>query len=388
MPEALIFFALLSLGAWTYVCWGHGSFWRADQRLPETHSAPEQWPNVTAVIPARNEAEHIATAVRSLLGQDYPGDLRVVVVDDGSTDGTGTLAERAGSPDRLLVFSGRPLPTGWTGKLWAVDQGIRAADKRWPDSGFLLLTDADIEHHPSKLRRLVAKAEIERRDLVSLMVQLRCQTFWERLLVPAFVFFFQKLFPFPWVNDPQRPEAAAAGGCMLIRAQTLTASGGIGAIRDQLIDDCALATRIKAHAPIWLGLSEQTRSLRAYACLRDVWSMVARTAFTQLRHSVRRLLMTVVGMIVMYVTPPVALVAGILGSNPWAAALGATAWGLMVCAFRPTLGLYRLSTGWALALPVTAVFYVLMTVDSARRTWLGRGGMWKGRSFDGANAIK
>jgi hopene-associated glycosyltransferase HpnB len=388
MPEIIVILAVLSLLAWGYVYWCHGSFWRADQRLPDVHTAPVVWPPVTAVIPARNEAQHIATAVRSLFAQDYPGEFRLVVVDDGSTDGTAAMAERAAVGDRLLVFRGMPLASGWTGKLWAVDQGVRTAIERWPDTVFLLLTDADIEHHATKLRRLVAKAEAEQRDLVSLMVHLRCQTFWECLLVPAFVFFFQKLFPFPRVNDPRRPEAAAAGGCMLVRAQTLAAAGGITSIRNQLIDDCALAARIKARAPIWLGLSEESRSLRAYGRLREVWTMVARTAYPQLRHSVSRLAITIAGMIVMYVTPPVALVVGLFSANVWLVVIGAAAWAVMARAFRPTLALYRLSLGWALALPITALFYMLMTIDSARQTWRGRGGMWKGRSFDSANAVK
>jgi hopene-associated glycosyltransferase HpnB len=253
---------------------------------------------------------------------------------------------------------------------------------RWSDDRYLLLTDADIQHHPTNLRRLVVKAESEGRDLVSLMVRLRCQSFWERLLVPAIIFFFQKLFPFTRVNDPVRPEAAAAGGCMLVRRQSLEAIGGIAAIRDRLIDDCALAAEIKAHGSIWLGHADETRSLRRYPRLRDFWVMVARTAFTYLDHSPGRLVISIVGMSTLYLVPPVALLWGIGAADPFVTALGALAWIIMSGTFRPTLELYRIPLAWGLTLPVAALLYVLMTIDSARRHWQGRGGLWKGRTFE------
>jgi hopene-associated glycosyltransferase HpnB len=362
---------------------GRSGFWRADHRLPTETPELQAWPMVAAVIPARNEAESIGRAVRSLFAQDYPGMLRIVVIDDSSIDGTRAEAERAaGSTGRLLVIGAEALPGGWTWKLWAVQQGVRLVAERWPETTYLLLTDADIEHHSSNVRRLVAKGEIERRDLVSLMVRLRCQAFWERLLVPAFVFFFQKLYPFPRVNDSARPEAAAAGGCMLVRRRTLEVAGGIAAIRDRLIDDCALAARIKSYGSIWLGLAEETRSLRPYPRLRDLWAMVARTAFTQLGRSPLQLAMTIIMMSVMYLLPTIATGWGFWAGNLYARALGTVASFIMIVTFRPTLTLYDMPLGWSLALPLTAVLYILMTVDSAWQTWQGRGGFWKGRSFE------
>jgi hopene-associated glycosyltransferase HpnB len=332
MPDTIIaVLAVISLLCWLHLCWGRSGFWRADHRLPAETPELQARPVVAAVIPARNEAESIGRAVRSLLAQDYPGVLRIVVVDDSSADGTRAEAERAaGSTGRLLVIAAEVLPGGWTGKLWAVQQGVKLVAERWPETTYLLLTDADIEHHSANVRRLVAKGEIERRDLVSLMVRLRCQSFWERLLVPAFVFFFQKLYPFPRVNDSARPEAAAAGGCMLVRRRTLEAAGGIAAIRDRLIDDCALAARIKSYGSIWLGLAEETRSLRPYPRLRDFWAMVARTAFTQLEHSPLQLAITVVMMSVIYLVPAIATGWGFWAGNLYATALGAVASLIMI----------------------------------------------------------
>jgi hopene-associated glycosyltransferase HpnB len=382
LDTIIVVLAIVSLLCWLYLSCGRSGFWRADHRLPAETPELQAWPVVAAVIPARNEAESIGRAVRSLLAQDYPGVLRIVVVDDSSIDGTRTEAERAaGCSERLLVIKGEALPSGWTGKLWAVQQGVKLVAQRWPGTTYLLLTDADIEHDCANVRRLVAKAEIERHDLVSLMVRLRCQSFWERLLVPAFVFFFQKLFPFPRVNDSARREAAAAGGCMLVRRKALEAAGGIVAIRDRLIDDCALAARVKIYGSIWLGLAEETRSLRAYPRLRDFWAMVARTAFTYLDHSRFQLGMTVTTMSVMYLAPAIAAGWGLSAGNPYAATLGTVALLIMVSVFRPTLTLYRMPPGWSLALPLAAVLYILMTVDSARRIWQGRGGFWKGRTF-------
>jgi hopene-associated glycosyltransferase HpnB len=306
----------------------------------------------------------------------------VILVDDGSTDGTAKAAreaaERAGAAGRLAIVEAPPLEPDWTGKMWAVGQGVaRAPD----DAEYLLLTDADIEHDAGNLRRLVAKAETEGRQLVSLMVRLHCESPIERLLIPAFVFFFQKLYPFPRINDPRNKTAGAAGGCMLVNRETLARAGGIEAIRDRLIDDCALARRIKAEGPIWLGLSRRTRSVRAYRGLPDIWRMVARTAYTQLGHSPLALAGTVLGMAAIYLAPLATFVLA-LAFQAWpAAALGGAAQLLMYLAYVPTRRLYGKFGVTFLLLPFAGFLYTLMTVDSARRHWSGSGGGWKGRSY-------
>lgn len=383
LDTMLLVAGIASAIGWLHLLTRRGGFWRADQRLPKAPATLGHWPPVAVVIPARDEADGIGLAVNSLLAQDYPGEFNVIVVDDGSTDGTAAVAERAAGGDRrLTVIAGSALPSGWTGKLWAVHNGVREALRRWPATEFLLLTDADIVHSADNLRRLVGKAETEDRDLVSLMVRLRCRDFWERMLIPPFVFFFQKLYPFPWVNDPGRPEAAAAGGCLLVRTEALVAAGGVAAIRGRLIDDCALAGRIKRRGSIWLGLGEDTVSLRAYPTLRELWAMVARTAYTQLGHSPRNLLATVVGMILLYTVPPVAVVTGLYSADLPRAVPGALAWGMMILSFAPTGMLYGRALAGCAALPLAAILYVAMTVDSARLYRLGRGGLWKGRHFD------
>jgi hopene-associated glycosyltransferase HpnB len=309
----------------------------------------------------------------------------VILVDDNSEDGTAAVAARAaadaGAAERLRIVKGVPLAEGWTGKLWAVHQGLAEAGAFAPNAAYVLLSDADIVHEPANLRRLVAHAERERRHLVSLMVKLRCESGWEKLLIPAFVFFFQKLYPFAWVNDPRRPAAAAAGGCMLIRKETLAAIGGVERIRDRLIDDCALAREIKARGPIWLGLSERTVSLRPYDRLGDVWRMVARSAFEQLNRSVLALVGTLAGMLVLYVVPPFAAVYGLAAGDAVPALVGTAAWGLMAAAYGPTIRLYGLSPAYALTLPLAGALYTLMTLDSARHYWAGSYAGWKGRSY-------
>lgn len=379
MPESLpVLLAALSLAVWVGLLGFRGGFWRAHPRLDEAPPAMPRWPDVVAVIPARNEARTIGRTVASLLDQDYPGGLRVVVVDDGSDDDT-TAA--AGSADRLTVISGRPLDAGWSGKLWAVKQGLDEARRVAGGATFVLLTDADIVHDPGSLRRLVAKAESDRLDLVSLMVRLRCESFWERLLIPAFVFFFQKLYPFPWVNDPTRPEAAAAGGCMLVRRRALEAAGGLEAIRGRLIDDCALAALIKGRGPIWLGLTTLVTSERRYDSLADVWRMVARSAYEQIGNSPLMLTATVTEMALAYGVPVLAGT-GLLGGGWPAAAIGLTAWwGLMGAAYAPTLGLYGLARWRGVLLPLAAALYTLMTISSAVDHWRGRGSAWKGRTY-------
>ena len=389
LSTLLLASVLLSIIGWIHLLGWRGGFWKSDQRLPPSPPSPAAWPRVTVLIPARNEAEGIGRTVRSLLAQDYPGPFSIILVDDHSTDGTAGIAEGAADGDsRLSILRGQPLPKRWTGKLWALHQGLQKALETG-DAEFLLLSDGDIEHDAANLRRLVALAQNERRDLVSLMVRLRCKSFWERLLIPPFIFFFQKIYPFSWVNDPRRREAAAAGGCVLVRAATLQAAGGIAAIRDQLIDDCALASRIQQHGGvIWLGLSTKTRSLRTSPRLRDIWRMVTRTAFAQLDRSAAKLALTMVGMLVLYAAPLLALVHGVATQDGALVILGALAWALMAASFIPTVRLYRLPMAWSLLLPVAAFLYVLMTLDSARLHWLGRGSLWKGRHIAGDAAAE
>lgn len=379
--------AALAAVAWLGLACLRGGFWRADQRLPAVRGEDREWPAVAAVIPARNEAAGIGAAVSSLLAQEYPALAAVVVVDDESEDSTAARArDAAGGDARLSICASRPRAAGWTGKLWAVAQGIEQAAAVAPGARYLLLTDADIVHHPDTLKRLVDKAESGGYDLVSLLVLLHCSGFWERLLIPAFVFFFQKLYPFPWVNDPRRRTAAAAGGCMLVRGSALQAAGGIAPIRDRLIDDCALAQRIKRGGPIWLGLSEETRSLRAYRRLGEIWAMVARSAYTQLGHSPAALAGTVSAMVLLYLVPPISAGYGLLTGDGGAAAAGGAGWLMMAALLQPTLALYRLGWWRGALLPAAGVLYTLMTVDSARRHWLGRGGTWKGRGQGGVHA--
>ncbi|MGB0630416.1 MAG: glycosyltransferase [Alphaproteobacteria bacterium] len=369
-------FALLA--AWGALLAFRGDFWRADQRLEEGSLEPETFPAVTAVVPARNEADVIGAALSSLQAQDYQGDFHICVVDDGSEDGTADAVRRAGIEDLL---TGRDRPDGWTGKMWAVSQGVDHAREKWLGDRYIWLTDADIAHHPGELSTLIAQSENRNLDLNSAMVRLRMESFWDRLLIPAFVFFFQKLYPFPWVNDPDRSTAAAAGGSMLVNAGALKRIGGIGTIAGELIDDCALAAAIKrSGGAIRLALATETRSLRAYETVWDIWSMVARTAFHQLKYSALYLVGTVLGMAVLYLGPPV-LTAVAAAQGEWPAAAGAfAAWFAMSWAYAPTLYRYGLNPWYGFALPVSALLYVLMTVDSARRHWAGRGGEWKGRA--------
>lgn len=400
MGEFGLAIGLLSLLIWAGLLAGWGQFWRCDQRLetedPVSSPSPERFPAICAVIPARNEADMLPLSLPSLLQQDYPGELRIVLVDDQSSDGTGAIAQQlaaqSGNADRLTVLSAEPLPAGWSGKLWAMEQGIRKAESYAPD--YVLLTDADIYHDPANLRRLVARVLDHNLEMASVMVRLRCDSFWETLLIPAFVFFFQQLYPFPWVNNPRRKMAAAAGGCILIRRTTLERIGGMEPIRQTLIDDCGLAQIVKLgvepqsqagpsgeYGRIWLGLSDRTRSLRPYDSLKTIWDMVARTAFTQLNYSPLLLLGTIVGMVLVYLVSPIALGAGLL-SGLWGVALvGGLGWLLMTIAYWPTVRFYRCSPIYALCLPVIGLLYTLMTIDSALRHWRGQGGAWKGRVY-------
>jgi hopene-associated glycosyltransferase HpnB len=375
--SAALALAALSLAVWLYLLLGRGFFWRIKRPAPPP--APRTWPSVVAVVPARNEAEVVDEAVGSLLRQDYPGRFDVVLVDDHSDDDTAGVAHKMaaalGKSHALTVVAARPLPPGWTGKLWALSEGVRAVERRNEPPEFLLFTDADIAHHPTNLAELVARSEAERRDLVSLMVLLRCRSWAERLLIPAFVFFFAKLYPFAWSNDSAKRTAAAAGGCVLLRRSAWRRIGGFTRMRNALIDDCALAQAVKASGgSLWLGLSRQTRSLRPYPAVADVWSMVARTAYAQLRHSRVLLAATALGLAVTYLAPPALVFAG--GEAAW---LAGAAWLGMTLAYLPMVLFYELSPLWALALPAIALIYLAATIDSARRHWRGQGGQWKGR---------
>jgi len=380
MSEIGLGLTVLPLAIWLGLLLFRGQFWQANQQLTVQDTEFELWPSVCVIIPARNEAELLPITLRSLLIQNYPGCLQLILVDDQSTDGTRNVAQQVAQElnktSQIEVISTEPLPPSWTGKLWAMEQGIRHAEKRTPLPDYFLFTDADIEHNSGNLRQLVTKAQQENLDLVSLMVLLRCDSFWEKLLIPAFVFFFQKLYPFPWVNNPNHSIAAAAGGCILIR--------------QALIDDCALAKAVKSNSQseqmdvtgrIWLGLTSLTRSLRAYPSLNSIWDMVARTAFTQLNYSPLLLLGTLFGMTLIYIVPPMGGIFGGLTGNWLIAIAGLSGWLLMAIAYLPTLRFYKRSPLLAFCLPLVALLYTLMTLDSALRYWQGRGGAWKGRVY-------
>lgn len=393
MAEIQSSVVLLSLLIWIGLLILWGQFWRTDQQLNLTATQLENLPSVCAVIPARNEADLLPKTLRSLLCQNYPGSFTIFLVDDQSTDGTAEIAQQTAQAlnknQQLHIITAQPLPPGWSGKLWAMEQGInKAIATLEPD--YLLLTDADIEHNLANLHQLVTKAEQENLELVSLMVRLRCENFWEKLLIPAFVFFFQKLYPFRWVNNPKKSTAAAAGGCILIRTATLKRIGGMQVIRQALIDDCALAHAVKSgftqsqdsgdrytaqHFPkIWLGLSSSTHSLRPYLSLSPIWDMVARTAFTQLNYSPLLLLGTLIGIILVYIIPPLGFIVGALSGNWLVAFTGLSAWLLMSLAYLPMIRFYECPVWLAFCLPIIALLYNLMTLDSALRYWQGRGG--------------
>ena len=346
-------------------------FWLTSERDDSMDCPdPRQWPDVVAVVPARNEADVVARSLGSLGAQDYPGSFRIVLVDDNSTDATGETALGIAS-ERVTVLSGAPLAPGWTGKLWALSQGIEAAGSpRW-----LWLTDADIEHVPDALRRLVAIAEGGERKLVSFMARLHCQSWIERALVPAFIYFFKLVYPFNWVNRPG-PFAGAAGGCVLVRRDALKAAGGIAAIRGALIDDCTLAALIKRQGPIWLGLTNRSRSIRPYKGVGEIAAMIARSAYAQLRFSKLLLAGTLLGLgLVFFAAPVLALLAH--GTARW---IALAAFALMVLSYQPVLRFYGRSPLWGLALPLVAAFYLWCTLLSAWQHHRGRGGMWKGRA--------
>ncbi|MFD4506917.1 glycosyltransferase [Streptomyces sp. NPDC058457] len=380
--SAFVWTAAVSLTAWLWLLLCQGFFWRTDVRLPPRRE-PARWPDVCVVVPARDEAAVLPLSLPSLLAQDYPGRAEVFLVDDGSSDGTGELARELAARDGglpLTVASPGEPPAGWTGKLWAVRHGIALARARDPE--YLLLTDADIAHEPDSLRLLVAAAGTGGFDAVSQMARLRVASLWERLVVPAFVYFFAQLYPFRRIGRKGSRTAAAAGGCVLLRADTAERARIPDAIRHAVIDDVALARAVKGTGGhIWLGLAERVDSVRPYPRLHDLWRMVSRSAYAQLRHNPLLLLGTVAGLALVYLVPPAAVLAGAVTGSTAALLLGAAAWLVMTVTYVPMLRYYRQPLRLAPLLPFTAFLYLLMTVDSAVQHYRGRGAAWKGRTY-------
>lgn len=376
----LLVLSILVLLIWLYLLLFHARFWLVNQlQLPEPATCESK--RVAVVIPARNEADAIARSVSSLLRQNFTGEIRLFVVDDNSSDGTANAARAAagslGLSEKLVVVSGSALPTGWTGKVWAMQQGWQAAKTLRPD--FLLLADADIEHAPDNLARLITQARCGSLDLVSVMVKLRCQTLAEKFAIPAFVYFFFLLYPPARVANPRSRVAGAAGGCVLIRPEILERAGGFESIRDEIIDDCSLAARVKnAGGKLWLGVSRETRSIRGYETLSNVRDMISRTAFNQLRHSSLLLSASILGMLLTFVGP-LALVWSGDNATGWIAAAACI---VMFATYVPVLQLHRVNPLSAVTLPFAAIFYVYATTHSATRYWQGKGGEWKGRAQD------
>ncbi len=381
MPLASILVSAVCLSIWLYLLTARGIFWSLHSFDDDhaKHSPLKHWPRVVAIIPARNETDTIGQTVAALLQQDYPANFALIVVDDDSDDNTSQIAQQTamenGAESRVTIQPSSPLPPGWTGKLWALDQGLRSAKPLAPE--FYWLTDADVIHAPDTLRRLVARAEQDKLDLTSLMVLLRAETFPERTLIPAFLFFFLKLYPPRWIADASTDTAGAAGGCVLLRREALDRIGGLAPIGNQVIDDCALARAVKSSGgKIWMGLTHKSISQRAYVTFAEIREMIARTAFTQLRYSTRLLLGTLLGLLVTYLAP----VALLFAHDPLARILALAAWLLMSATFLPTIRFYRLAPLWAPLLPLAALFYAHATWLSAVRYWLNRGAQWKGRS--------
>jgi hopene-associated glycosyltransferase HpnB len=376
LPPTLI--ATIPLAVWVYLFFLRGSFWQLQEDKTEPESL-DRWPRVVAIVPARNEADTIARCVASLAKQDYPGEFRFSVEDDHSDDRTGMLALQAwsesGTSRRISVHLASELPSGWTGKLWAMNEGVQEAANHSPE--FFWFTDADIEHAPDTLHRLVIRAERDSLDLASLMVLLQAKTFPERLLIPPFLYFFLMLYPPRWTADARSSTAGAAGGCILLRRAALERIGGIAAIRNEVIDDCALARAVKkSGGKIWMGLTRASVSLRSYGSFSEIRDLIARAAFTQLRYSFFLLIATLIALFGTYILP---LISFFQGEDP-AWFLAATAICLMAVSFGVTVRFYNLRFFWALTLPIAATFYAYATCVSALRYWLGRGGQWKGRS--------
>ncbi|HET9994260.1 MAG TPA: glycosyltransferase [Candidatus Acidoferrum sp.] len=378
MPPTPTLVSAIPLAIWIYLVLARGNFWRLHEG--EIKLQPlDRWPRVVAIVPARNEAESISQAVASLARQDYPGDLSIIVVNDHSEDGTAALArqaaEESGTTGRFTIYAAAALAPGWTGKLWALNEGVRIASTNPPD--FFWFTDADIVHAPDTLHRLMLHAEKESLDLASLMVLLQAKTFPERLLIPPFLYFFLMLYPPRWIADSNARTAGAAGGCILLRRQAFESIGGLAAIRSEVIDDCALARAVKrSGGKIWMGLTRASISLRSYGSFAEIRDLIARTAFTQLRYSFFLLIGTLLGLFATYLLPWISF---FTAEDP-AWILGSTAVSLMTVTFFLTVKFYNLSPAWALTLPFAAIFYGYATCVSAVRYWLGRGGQWKGRA--------
>ena len=378
MPLTPTLVAALPLAIWIYLFLARGNFWQL--REDDIYLQPlANWPRVAAIVPARNEAENIEKTLRSLAAQEYPGEFSIIIVDDHSEDGTAALAQKAahesGASQRVKLHSAASLAPGWTGKLWALNEGVQVASELKPD--FLWFTDADIEHAPDTLRRLVYRAEKDSLDLASLMVLLQAETFPERLLIPPFLYFFLMLYPPRWISDPNASTAGAAGGCILLRRNVLAPIGGIASIRGEVIDDCALARAVKKNGGrIWMGLTRASFSLRGYGTFPEIRNMIARTAFTQLHYSILFLALALAGLFVTFLLPWFSFLSG---EDP-AWFLASTAICLMTVTFGVTVRFYALPWPWALALPLAALYYGYATCVSAVRFWLGRGGQWKGRS--------
>jgi hopene-associated glycosyltransferase HpnB len=378
VPLSPTFLAAIPLAIWVYLLVARGYFWR----VSEDSFGPkrlEDWPRVVAIVPARNEARTISEAVSSLAKQNYPGEFSIIVVDDHSEDGTAALAQQAanefGASRRMKIHGAAPLAPGWTGKLWALNDGISLASEKGVE--FFWFTDADIEHAPDTLLRLVFRAEKNSLDLASLMVLLQAKTFAERLLIPPFLYFFLLLYPPRWIADPNAATAGAAGGCILLRRNVLAPIGGIASIRGEVIDDCALARAVKKNGgKIWLGLTRSSVSLRGYGTFAEIRDVIARTAFAQLRYSPVLLAVALAGLVATFLLPWIIFFA--YPGEAWL--LVDTAIALMTATFLMTVKFYDLSAAWALTLPFAAVFYGYATCVSAARYWLGRGGQWKGRA--------
>jgi hopene-associated glycosyltransferase HpnB len=378
VPLSSIYLAAIPFAIWFYLLLARGSFWK----VQEDDTAPqplEHWPRIVAVVPARNEAETIARVVAALAKQDYPGEFSIVVVDDHSEDATAALALEAakdsGAIKRVLVHAAAPIPPGWTGKLWALNEGVSLAAEKSP--AFYWFTDADVVHAPDTSRRLVFRAERDSLDLTSLMVLLQAKTIPERFLIPPFLYFFLMLYPPRWIADPKARTAGAAGGCILLRRTALDRIGGLAPIRNQVIDDCALARAVKkSSGKIWMGLTRASVSLREYRTFAEIRDMIARTAFAQLRHSFILLIVTLVGL---FATFCLAWILFLTGNDP-AWIMASTAISIMTTTFLLTVSFYGLSPLWSFTLPLAAAFYAYATCLSAARHYLGRGAQWKGRS--------
>lgn len=389
----LFVLAILSLLAWIGLRSFRGGFWRADQNLSHGVRNRKEWPGVVAVIPARNESEIIGEVITSHMRSGYPGPFSIILVDDHSDDDTveKALAAAEGLERSLEIVEAPALAEGWTGKLSAMSYGLEVARERFPEAGYVLFTDADLVHGPDVLFRLVDKAECDDISLVSVMALLDSEGFWGSVLIPAFVFFFQKLYPFEWVNDPAKSTAAAAGGCMLVKTEVMEEVGGFAPIQGELIDDCALARLIKEDPPkraIWLCLSRSVRSLRPNARFDDIWNMVARTAYTQLRYSPLLLAGTVAGMVLLYLIAPLIVLTVGLHGEIISAIVALIVWIVIGLTYAPTAQVYGGSALSGFLLPFTAALYTAMTVSSAIRHHKGEGGGWKGRTFSPAKELR